>query len=108
MSELLDTYGPTILALAPSFIGGFVIGVLAKRALRTTMVLAGIALLGVYLAGRAGLDAGAVEAWVRSASSWAGEEIEGARRSLAALLPSAGAAAAGGFLGFRGRRKGRG
>jgi uncharacterized membrane protein (Fun14 family) len=107
MTELLDTYGPTLMALAPSFIGGFVIGLLARKALRTTLLLAGVALLGVYLAGRAGLDAGAVEAWVRSASSWAGENIEGAQRSLAALLPSAGAAGAGGFLGFRGRGRGR-
>lgn len=105
MNEFFDTFGPTIAALAPSFIGGFVLGLLAKKALRTTMLIAGIALLLVYLAGRVGLDAGAVEAWIRSASSWAGDNIEGAQRSLAALLPSAGAAAAGGVLGFRGRRK---
>lgn len=103
MNELLDAYGPTLMALAPSFIGGLVLGLLARKALRTTMILAAIALLGVYLAGRAGIDAGAVEAWVRSASSWAGENIEGAQRSLAALLPSAGAAGVGGFVGLRGK-----
>lgn len=105
MSDLLKTYGPTLLALAPSFIGGWLIGRIARRALRTTLVLTGLVLAAVYLAGRLGLDAGAVEAWVRSASSWAGDNIEGAGRSLVALLPAAGAAGAGGWLGFRKSRQ---
>jgi uncharacterized membrane protein (Fun14 family) len=107
MSDLLSTYGPSLLALAPSFLAGWLIGKLARKAMRTTLLVTGLVLVGVYLAGRAGFDAGAVEAWVRNASSWAGENIEGAQRSLAALLPSAGSAAAGGFLGFGGRRRRR-
>lgn len=104
---MLETYGPTLVALAPSFLGGWLIGKLARKAMRTTLLVTGLVLVAASLAGWAGFDAGAVEAWVRNASSWAGENIEGAQRSLAALLPSAGAAAVGGFLGFKGRRRRR-
>ncbi len=105
MSEFVDGLAPTLVALAPSFLGGFLIGRLARRAKRTTFLLTALALGLVYLAGRMGLDAGVVEAWVRNASAWAGENIDGARRSLAALLPSATAAGVGGFLGFRRKRR---
>ena len=105
MSDLLENFGPTVLALAPSFLGGWVIGFLARRALRTTMLVAAGFLFLVWVAGRIGLDAGIVETWIDSASSWAGDNIDGVRRSLAALLPSATAAAVGGWLGFG--RKGR-
>jgi hypothetical protein len=105
MSDLMENLGPTIVALAPSFFGGWLVGRLARRALKTTMLVASGFLLLVWIAGRLGLDAGFVKTWVDGASSWAGENIDGARRSLAALLPSATAAAVGGWLGFG--RKGR-
>ncbi|MEJ2541731.1 MAG: hypothetical protein P8188_17485 [Gemmatimonadota bacterium] len=105
MPDFLARLGPTLLTLAPSFIVGFLLGLLARRALRTTLLLTGGVILIAFLANLRGLDFGAREIWARNASSWAGENIEGAQRSLAATLPSATAAGVGAWLGFG--RKGR-
>ena len=87
--------------LIPSFFGGLLIGVGAKRAMRTTAIVAGIAIAVLALLGKFGIDSGALDEWIRSSSSWVGDHVEGAGRYLAAFLPAAGAALAGGVVGFR-------
>ncbi len=87
--------------LIPSFVGGLLIGVGAKRAMRTTAIVAGIAIAILALLAKFGVDSGSLDEWIRSSSSWIGDHVEGVGRYLAAFLPAAGAALAGGVVGFR-------
>ncbi len=87
--------------LIPSFVGGLLIGFGVKRAVRTTAIVAGMAI--VLLAGLAklGIDSGSLDEWVRSSAGWVGDNVKGAGRYVAAFLPAAGAALVGGVVGFR-------
>lgn len=96
-----QTYGPMIVSLLVSFTGGWLVGRTARRALGMTLLVTGVTLVLLAVLGRLGVDGSIAEDWVRSASGWLGTNIEGARRYLAALLPVATAATAGGLLGFR-------
>ena len=96
-----QTYGPMIVSLLVSFAGGWLVGRTARRALGMTLLVTGVTLALLAVMGRLGVDGSIAEDWVRSASGWLGTNIEGARRYLAALLPAATAATAGGVLGFR-------
>lgn len=91
----------TVWPLIPSFIGGLLIGIGAKRAMRTTAIVAGIAIAILALLAKLGVDSGSLDEWIRSSSGWIGDHVEGAGRYLAAFLPAAGAALAGGLVGFR-------
>jgi uncharacterized membrane protein (Fun14 family) len=97
----MQSYGPILLSLLVSFAGGWVIGRTARRALGTTMLVTGVILVLVAVLGRLGIGGSMADEWVRSGSAWLGSNIEGAGRYLAALLPAATAATAGGLLGFR-------
>jgi uncharacterized membrane protein (Fun14 family) len=90
-----------ILPLIVSFVGGLLIGVGVKRALRTTAIVAGVAIVVLTIAAKFGVDSTSLDEWVRSSASWAGDNVKGAGRYLAAFLPAAGAALVGGFIGFR-------
>ena len=87
--------------LLPSLIAGLLIGMGVKRALRTTIIIAGIAIIALMLLARFGVDSASLEEWVRSSAAWAGDSAEGAGQYLKALLPATTAAAVGGFIGFR-------
>jgi uncharacterized membrane protein (Fun14 family) len=89
------------LSLLVSFAGGWLAGKAARRALGMTLVVTGVMLALLAVLGRLGVDGSSAEQWVRSGSAWLGTNIDGARRYLAALLPVATAATAGGVLGFR-------
>ena len=82
--------------LIPSFVGGLLIGIGVKRAVRTTAIVAAIAI--VVLAGLAklGIDSGSLDEWVRTSAGWVGDNVKGAGRYVAAFLPAAGAALVGG------------
>ena len=87
--------------LIPSFVGGLLIGIGVKRAVRTTAIVAGIAI--VVLAGLAklGVDSGALDEWIRASAGWVGDNVKGSGRYVGAFLPAAGAALFGGVVGFR-------
>jgi uncharacterized membrane protein (Fun14 family) len=87
--------------LIPSFIGGLLIGFGVKRAVRTTMIVAAIAIIVLVILAKLGVDSGSLDEWVRTSAGWVGDNVKGAGRYLAAFLPAAGAAAVGGFIGFR-------
>ena len=91
----------TIWPLIPSFVAGLLIGIGVKRAVRTTAIVAAIAI--VVLAGltKLGIDSGSLDEWVRTSAGWVGDNVKGAGRYVAAFLPAAGAALAGGAVGFR-------
>jgi uncharacterized membrane protein (Fun14 family) len=106
MDGLLSQFGPHIAAMAPSFIVGFLAGKLAKKALKKTLLIGGIGLAVLVALGMVSLDAETTRTWAQSGAGWLNENLKGASAYLAALLPSATAAAAGGALGFRGRSRG--
>lgn len=91
----------SVMPLAGSYLVGFFIGWGARRTIKLTSIVAGIALAVTGLIVSWGWDGSAVQSWVNSASAWVGESVEGAGRYLVSLLPSAAAAGAGGVLGFR-------
>lgn len=91
----------SVMPLAGSYLAGFFIGWGARRTIKLTSIIAGIALAVIGLFVSWGWDGSMAQSWVNSATAWAGESAEGAGRYLISLLPSAGAAGAGGVLGFR-------
>jgi uncharacterized membrane protein (Fun14 family) len=97
----LQQYAPATTTLAASFLGGYFIGWGAKRTLRVTAIVAGVALGLIGLLAKFGIDASAVESWISASVGWVGENLDDAQRYLTALLPSATAAGTGGVLGFR-------
>ena len=102
----LQTIAPGTMAVTGSYLGGFFIGWGARRTIKITSIVAGIALAVIGLFASWGWDGSAAQSWVNSTSAWVGESAEGAGRYLVSLLPSAGAAGAGGILGFK-RNKSR-
>jgi uncharacterized membrane protein (Fun14 family) len=98
---MAQTYGPILLSLLVSLVGGWLIGRTARRALAKTMLVTGVVLVLLAVLGRLGVDGSIADQWVRSSSGWLGANIEGAGKYLATLLPAATAAIAGGLLGFR-------
>lgn len=91
----------TVMTLAGSYLAGFFIGWGARRTIKLTSIIAGIALALIGLFVSWGWDGSTAQSWVNSATAWVGESVEGAGRYLVSLLPSAAAAGAGGVLGFR-------
>jgi uncharacterized membrane protein (Fun14 family) len=101
MQATTHSFGPILLSLLVSFVGGWVTGRTARRALGTTMLVTGVILALLAVVGRLGVGGSIADQWVRSGSAWLGSNIEGAGLYLAALLPAAAAATTGGLLGFR-------
>jgi uncharacterized membrane protein (Fun14 family) len=100
----LSTYAPATMTLAGSYLGGFLIGWGARRALRTTAIVAGVAILLLGLLTKFGLGGSAIEPWIQASVGWVSEHLDMAQRYLASLLPSATAAGAGSVMGYRRKR----
>ena len=103
ITSWVQPYAPAVVTLAGSFLGGFLVGWGARRALTVTALVAGVAMALLGLAAYFGMDGAAAEQWVNSSVSWMSANLDGAQRYLVALLPSAAAAGTGTFLGFRRR-----
>ena len=91
----------TIWPLIPSFVGGLLIGVGVKRALRTTAIVAGIAIVVLAVSRSSASTAVRSTNGFASSAGWVGDNVKGAGRYVAAFLPAAGAALVGGVVGFR-------
>lgn len=97
---------PAALRIGASFLAGFIVMYLARRALKMAILVGGLAVaaawglhkLGV---GVADVDAQAVEEHVKQGVEWTGKQAEVARSWLAGWVPSATSAGVGGFVGFR-------
>ena len=90
--------------MAGSYLGGFLIGWAFRRFLRMAALLAAITLAAVAALKTTGwlnLDWASIETQVSQSMTWLHGEAEGMRTLLAGFLPSAGAAGAGTFFGFR-------
>ena len=100
----LRSLAPGTVVVTGSYLAGFFIGWGARRAIKLTTMITGIAIAATGLLIWLGWDMSAVQSWLNSVSAWAGTHIEGAGHYLVSLLPSAGAAGAGGaggVLGFK-------
>ncbi len=95
---------PTVAQLGGSYLGGFLIGWAFRRFLRIAAMLVAILLacLGMLKAsGWIDVDWGELEGQIHRAVQWLHGEAEGLKSVLTGFLPSAGAAGAGSFFGFR-------
>jgi uncharacterized membrane protein (Fun14 family) len=99
----LASMSPTGMKLAASFVGGFLIGCLARTAIKLAALLAAVAVAVIAGLAKLGVDISGAEAAIDSSVTWVGANAEYAQAWLLKLLPSASAAGAGGFLGFRRR-----
>jgi uncharacterized membrane protein (Fun14 family) len=88
------------LPLLPGFAAGFFLGRLARKALMTALLIAGGIVVVLFLIGHFGGDISGVTSWLKSTSAWAGEQLEGAKQYLAAILPTAAALAVGFKVGL--------
>ena len=99
----LQSLAPGTLAVTGSYLGGFFIGWGARRALKLTSMIIGLAAAATGALVYLGMDISTIQDWLNARSALAGESIKGAGHYLVSLLPSATAAGIGGVLGFRRR-----
>jgi len=96
----LKPAAPATMSLAGSYLAGYLVGWGARRTVKLTSVITGIAVAVIGLFAFLGWDSSGAESWVNAASGWIGESAKGAGRYLFALLPSATAAGVGGGSRF--------
>src|SRR5262249_16476611 len=95
---------PAVAQLGASYLGGFIIGWAFRRFLRFGAMLVAVALAGVAAMKATGwidVDWAALEGQINQTVQWLHGEAEGFKKVLSGFLPSAGAAGAGSFFGFR-------
>lgn len=95
---------PAAAQIGASYLGGFLIGWAFRRFLRiaATMLALLLACIGVMKAsGWIDVDWSALETQVSRTVQWLHGEAQGLKDVLTGFLPSAGAAGAGSFFGFR-------
>jgi uncharacterized membrane protein (Fun14 family) len=95
---------PTMAQMAGSYLGGFLIGWAFRRFLRMAAMLAAILIAGIALLKATGwlnIDWASIEAQLSQSMRWLQGEAEGLKNLLTGFFPSAGAAGAGTFFGFR-------
>lgn len=97
---------PAAAQIGASYLGGFLLGWAFRRFLRIAAMLVAVVLAGIAVMKASGwidVDWSALEAQVGRTVQWLHGEAEGLRNVLTGFLPSAGAAGAGSFFGFRKR-----
>ena len=97
---------PAAFRWGASFLSGFTVMYLARRALKAAVLVGGLVVAAAWGLHRLGVgvtevDAHAVEEQVKQGVAWAGEQTQAARGWLSSWVPSATSAAVGGFVGFR-------
>ena len=95
---------PAMAQLGASYLGGFILGWAFRRFLRMAAMLAalGLAIIAAMKAtGWIDMDWSGLEQQFGQTVQWLHGEAEGLRNMLTGVLPSAGAAGAGSFFGFR-------
>lgn len=103
----LQPYAPAVMSLAGSFLAGLIIGRIARRKLKHVLIAGGIVVVAVSLLTKFGVIGPAADQWVHSSVGWVSGQLDTMQSYIAALLPSATAAAGGLYLGFRRKRKPR-
>ena len=95
---------PAVAQVGGSYLGGFLIGWAFRRFLRIATMLVAAALAGIAVIKATGwidVDWSALESQISRTVQWLHGEAEGLKNLLSGVLPSAGAAGAGTFFGFR-------
>ena len=95
---------PAVAQIGGSYLGGFVIGWAFRRFLRLAAMLVAVVLACVAAMKTTGwidVDWSQLEAQISRTVQWLHGEAEGLKNVLTGFLPSAGAAGAGTFFGFR-------
>ena len=99
-----DMASPAVARFGGSYIAGFFIGWAFRRFVKLVVVMGALAIAGIALLKNAGwwtTDWSALERQVSHNITALQHGAEGVKHFLTGYLPSAGAAAAGTFLGFR-------
>ena len=100
----INDYSPALLLFGVSYIGGFLLGWVFRRFVKTAVMISGgfILLLGILKStGWITLDWAGIEAAVTQSLASFQEGAEGLKEILTGYLPSAGSGSAGLFFGFR-------
>ncbi|NNE37152.1 MAG: hypothetical protein HKN08_02515 [Gammaproteobacteria bacterium] len=100
----LNDHSPALLVIGASYIGGFFLGWMFRRFVKTAaLITGGIILLigGLKSTGLIALDWAAIEYSVNHSLSLFQEGAEGFKQILMGYLPSAGSGSAGIFFGFK-------
>lgn len=95
---------PAMAQIGGSYLGGFLIGWAFRRFLRVAAMLVAVGLACVAAMKATGwidVDWSQLEAQLSGALQWLHGEAEELKKVLTGVLPSAGAAGAGTFFGFR-------
>lgn len=95
---------PVYGTIAASYAGGFLIGRVFRKVLKTAVILAVIILAGFALLNRFHVDTSKGTRAVKAGSTWVQDQSARAKDYLLHLLPSGGAAGVGVFAGARRRR----
>lgn len=100
MPDVIAKIAAFVMPLLPGFFAGYLLGRLARSALRTALLIGGGVALALFALAHFGVDTSTLEGWLRLGSSWAGEKLQGAKQYLAAVLPAAAALAVGFKIGM--------
>jgi uncharacterized membrane protein (Fun14 family) len=95
---------PAAAQIGGSYLGGYLLGWAFRRFLRFAAMLVAVVLACVAAMKSTGwidVDWSALEAQIRQMVQWLHGEAEGLKNVVTGVLPSAGAAGAGSFFGFR-------
>jgi hypothetical protein len=92
--------------IAVSYAGGFLLGRLLWRVLKTAAIVAALALGGLALLNRVHVDTSKAKDAAEQSSTWVRNEAGRAKHYLVQFLPSGGAAGLGVFAGGRRGRRG--
>lgn len=101
-----DIMSPAVARFGGSYLAGFLLGWAFRRFVMLVMVAGALVITGIALMKNAGwwtTDWGALERQVTHGLAALQHGAQGLKQVLAGYLPSAGAAAAGLFMGFRKR-----
>jgi uncharacterized membrane protein (Fun14 family) len=89
--------------IAASYAGGFMIGRVFRKVVKTAAILAALLLGGLALLNYARVDTTKAKETVKAGSTWVQDQAGRAKDYLLRLLPSGAAAGAGVFVGARRR-----
>ncbi|WP_455245619.1 FUN14 domain-containing protein [Petrachloros mirabilis] len=103
-SWIVNFSSPTVAQLGGSYLGGFILGWAFRRLLRAAAMMAALTIACIAVLKSTGwlnLDWPSIETQVSQGIRWLHGEAEGLKNLLTGFFPSAGAAGAGTFFGFR-------
>lgn len=102
--RVIDSASGAVFRLGFGFFAGFAIGYAMRTFVKITLVIIGVALLGLFglqYAGLVEVDWERISGGFESFGSWATAQTKGFANFITGYLPSATAGLAGAFVGFR-------